>query len=102
MRRLLVLSSTVLLLAGVTVPANAYRQLRVPGAEYQQVAQLDDLTTAGTVASGHTNPADYAGLTHSGLPQQSGVPWVQIDGYFPDSSHTNTNHGWNHDSQFVI
>ncbi|MFG1814249.1 prolyl oligopeptidase family serine peptidase [Kribbella sp. NPDC049174] len=101
MRRL-ALFSAVLLLTGVTVPANAHRQVRVPGAEYQQVAHLDDLTTAGTVASGHTNPADYAGLTHSGLPQQSGVPGVQIDGYFPDTSHTNTNHGWNHDSQFVI
>ncbi len=101
MRRL-ALFSAVLLLTGLTVPANAHRQVRVPGAEYQQVAQLDDLTTAGTVASGHTNPADYAGLTHSGLPQQSGVRGVQIDGYFPDTSHTNTNHGWNHDSQFVI
>ena len=52
------------------MPADAHRLVRVPGAEYQEVAQLDDLTTAGTVASGHTNPADYAGLTHSGLPQQ--------------------------------
>ncbi len=94
--------SAVLLLTGVTVPADAHRQVRVPGAEYQQLAHLDDLTTAGTVASGHTNPADYAGLTHSGLPQQSGVPGVQIDGYFPDTSRTNANHGWNHDSQFVI
>ncbi|TDD25191.1 tannase/feruloyl esterase family alpha/beta hydrolase [Kribbella turkmenica] len=101
MRRL-ALFSAVLLLTGVTVPADAHRQVRVPGAEHQQLAHLDDLTTAGTVRSGHTNPADYAGLTHSGLPQQSGVPGVQIDGYFPDSSHTNTNHGWNHDSQFVI
>ncbi|MEI8411886.1 MULTISPECIES: alpha/beta hydrolase family protein [unclassified Kribbella] len=101
MRRL-ALFSAVLLLTGVTVPADAHRQVRVPGAEFQQLAHLDDLTTAGTVASGHTNPADYAGLTHSGLPQQSGVPGVQIDGYFPDTSHTNTNHGWNHDSQFVI
>src|SRR6266496_1665038 len=92
MRRL-ALFSAVLLLTGLTVPANAHRQVRVPGAEYQQVAQLDDLTTAGTVASG---------LTHSGLPQQSGVRGVQIDGYFPDTSHTNTNHGWNHASQFVI
>jgi len=101
MRRL-ALFSAVLLLTGVTVPADAHRQVRVPGAEFQQLAHLDDLTTAGTVASGHTNPADYAGLTHSGLPQQSGVPGVQIDGYFPDTSQTNTNHGWNHDSQFVI
>lgn len=102
MRRLFSLLTATVLLAGVTVPAEAHRAVRVPGAEYQQVAHLDDLTTAGTVASGHTNPADYAGLTHAGLPQQSGVPGVQIDGYFPDNSHTNANHGWNHDSQFVI
>jgi hypothetical protein len=101
MRRL-ALFSAVLLLTGMTVPADAHRSVRVPGAEYQQLAHLDDLTTAGTVASGHTNPADYAGLTHSGLPQQSDVPGIQIDGYFPDTSTTNANHGWNHDSQFVI
>ncbi|MFF0338261.1 tannase/feruloyl esterase family alpha/beta hydrolase [Kribbella sp. NPDC004875] len=102
MRRLLILATATVLLAGVTVPADARPPVRVPDAEHQEVAQLDDLTTAGTVGSGHTNPADYAGLTHAGLPAHSGVPGVQIDGYFPDNSHTNTNHGWNHDSQFVI
>jgi hypothetical protein len=102
MRRLLALFSAVLLLTGLTVPANAHRLVRVPGAEYQEFAHLDDLTTTGTVASGHTNPSDYAGLTHAGLPSPSGVPGIQIDGYFPDNSHTNTNHGWNHDSQFVM
>jgi hypothetical protein len=76
--------------------------LRVPGAERQEVARLPELTTAGTVASGHTNPQDWAGLTPANLPQPSGVPGIQIDGYFPDSSTTNTNHGWQHDSQFVI
>ncbi|QNE21387.1 tannase/feruloyl esterase family alpha/beta hydrolase [Kribbella qitaiheensis] len=78
------------------------KHLRMPGAAYQVNACLADLTTAGTVTTGHTNPADYTGLTHAALPQQSGVPGVQIDGYFPDSSTTNTNHGWNHDSQFVL
>nr|WP_130345795.1 tannase/feruloyl esterase family alpha/beta hydrolase [Herbihabitans rhizosphaerae] len=74
----------------------------VPGAEHQRVARLDELTTAGTVASGHTVVADWAGLTHAGLSQPRGVPGIQIDGYFPDSSTTNTNNGWNHDAQFVI
>ena len=37
-------------------------QLRVPGAAHQQADCLDELTTAGTVASGHTDPADYAEL----------------------------------------
>jgi hypothetical protein len=97
------------LAATATGPAGAspdvctrMKDVHVPGAAYQQSACLQDLTTAGTVASGHTNPADYAGLTHGALPQQSGVPGLQIDGYFPDTSTTNTNHGWNHDSQFVL
>jgi hypothetical protein len=97
------------LAAAVSGPAGAapdpcarMKNVHVPGAAYQQSACLQDLTTAGTVASGHTNPADYAGLTHAALPQQSGVPGLQIDGYFPDTSTTNTNHGWNHDSQFVL
>ncbi|AZM51534.1 tannase/feruloyl esterase family alpha/beta hydrolase [Streptomyces sp. WAC 01529] len=74
----------------------------VPGAAHQRADCLEELTTAGTVGSGHTDPADWAGLTPKGLATPSGVPGVQIDGYFPDSSTTNTNHGWNHDAQFVI
>ncbi|MFE9676644.1 tannase/feruloyl esterase family alpha/beta hydrolase [Streptomyces sp. NPDC006259] len=76
--------------------------LRVPGAAYQQADCLDELTTAGTVASGHTDPADWAGLTPKDLTVPSGVPGIQVDGYFPDTSTTNTNHGWNHDAQFVV
>ncbi|AJE83528.1 hypothetical protein SLNWT_3152 [Streptomyces albus] len=77
-------------------------QLHVPGAAHQQAACLAELTTAGTADSGHTDPADWAGLTPAGLSVPRGVPGIQIDGYFPDTSTTNTNHGWNHDSQFVI
>lgn len=77
-------------------------QSRVPGAERQQASCLTELTTAGTVGSGHTDPADWAGLTPKDLSVPSGVPGIQIDGYFPDTSTTNTNHGWSHDSQFVI
>jgi hypothetical protein len=77
-------------------------QLRVPGAAYQEADCLEELTTAGTVASGHTDPADYAGLTPKDLATPSGVPGIQIDGYFPDTSTTNTDHGWHHDSQFVV
>jgi hypothetical protein len=78
------------------------RTLRVPGAELQVAACLDDLTTAGTVASGHTVPAEWAGLHPAGAVTPSGVPGRQIDGYFPDTSTFNTGHGWNHDAQFVI
>lgn len=95
--------------AGAQAPASAddtgcrwAHRLKVPGAERQQAACLTELTTAGTVASGHTDPADWAGLTPAGLATPSGVPGVQIDGYFPDTSTTNTNHGWKHDAQFVI
>ncbi|WP_306472868.1 MULTISPECIES: 3-hydroxybutyrate oligomer hydrolase family protein [Streptomyces] len=76
--------------------------IRVPGAAHQQADCLEELTTAGTVASGHTDPADWAGLTPKDLATPSGVPGIQINGYFPDASTGNTNHGWNHDSQFVI
>ena len=43
--------------------------LTVKGAELQVSACLDDLTTAGTVASGHTDPADWAGLHAAGTCQ---------------------------------
>lgn len=77
-------------------------RLTVPGAAYEQASCLDELTTAGTIESGHTDPADWAGLTPKDLATPSGVPGIQFDGYFPDTSATNTNHGWNHDAQFVI
>ncbi|MFF7245149.1 tannase/feruloyl esterase family alpha/beta hydrolase [Embleya sp. NPDC008237] len=76
--------------------------VRVPGAEYVIGACLADLTTAGTEASGHTDPNDWAGLEAPGTVDPSGVEGVQLDGYFPDTSKTNTNHGWHHDAQFVI
>lgn len=75
---------------------------RIMGAELVVTACLDDLTTAGTVQTGHTNRADWNGLHAPGTENPSEVPGIQIDGYFPDESTSNTNHGWNHDSQFVI
>ena len=78
------------------------RELRVPGAERQQASRLDDLTASALIHSGHTDPTDWAGLHAAGTCNQSGVPGVQIDGYFPDSSTSNTLHEWNHDAQFVI
>src|SRR6476661_3893828 len=68
-------------------------RIRVPQAQLQQLACLDDLTTAGTVASGHTDPQDWAGLHATGTTNPSGVPGVQVDGYFPDTSTTNAHHG---------
>ncbi len=77
-------------------------RIDVPGAPMQKRACLDDLTTASTVASGHTDPTDWAGLHAPGTRNPSGVPGIQVDGYFPDSSTSNARNGWNHDSQFVI
>jgi hypothetical protein len=103
-RRLAIISAGVVLVhaGGAAAAQCSPRPLRVPGAEKQVTACLDDLTTAGTVASGHTNRADWAGLNASGTRNPSGVPGIQVDGYFPDDSTTNTNNGFNHDSQFVI
>ncbi len=77
-------------------------RIDVPDAPVQQADCLDDLTTASTVASGHTDASDWAGLNAPGTNNPSGVPGIQVDGYFPDDSTSNTHHGWNHDSQFVI
>lgn len=77
-------------------------KIAVPGAELQKVSCLDDLTTAGTVPSGHSKAADFAGLHTPGTVNPTGVPGIQVDGYFPDTSTTDVNNGWNHDSQFVM
>jgi hypothetical protein len=80
-------------------------QLTVPGAEHLEAACLGDLTTAGTVKSGHTDPSNFTGFGGLSVPSTvnpTGVPGIQLDGYFPDSSTFNTTHGWNHDAQFVI
>ncbi|MCF6521518.1 tannase/feruloyl esterase family alpha/beta hydrolase [Streptomyces sp. JJ36] len=87
---------------GTGGPCARVDRLTVPGAAHQQADCLPELTTAGTVASGHTVPADWAGLTAADAPAPSGVPGIQIDGYFPDTSRTNGHHGWDHDAQFVI
>ncbi|MEU1196339.1 tannase/feruloyl esterase family alpha/beta hydrolase [Streptomyces sp. NPDC005813] len=100
-------------LMALTVPGSASadggaghcaRQERatVPGAAHQQSACLADLTTSGLAGTPYTDMADQAGLTAKGTRNPSGVPGVQIDGYFPDSSHFNATHGWQHDAQFVI
>jgi hypothetical protein len=99
-------AATALLAAAApaTPAAAAIRpdRLRVPGAERHVVSVLDDLTTAGTVLTGHTDPTDWAGLHTPGTVNPTGVPGVQIDGYFPDTSTFNNTHGWQHDAQFVI
>jgi hypothetical protein len=78
------------------------KRVHVPGAAVQRGACLPDLTTTGLAGTPYTDPADQAGLTASATRLPSSVPGMQIDGYFPDSSRSNTTHGWHHDAQFVI
>lgn len=81
--------------------------ITVPGAQMQRATCLPSLTTGGpdgTVVTGHTDASDWAGLAASGTVNPTGVPGVQVDGYFPDSDpiqHSAEN-GWNHDAQFVL
>ncbi|MER7622103.1 tannase/feruloyl esterase family alpha/beta hydrolase [Streptomyces sp. NPDC126503] len=77
-------------------------RVRVPGAAHQEVACLPDLTTAALAGTRYTDMADQAGLAARGSRHPSGVPGIQIDGYFPDDSRLNATHGWTHDAQFVI
>jgi hypothetical protein len=80
-------------------------QLTVPGAERLTSACLSDLTTTGTLATGHTDAGGFygfGGLSVADAAKPAAVAGIQLDGYFPDTSSLNTTHGWNHDSQFVI
>ena len=77
----------------------------VPGAERALVACLPDLTTSYLTtqeAGRYTDLADWNGLHTPGTVNPTGVPGIQVDGYFPDTSTKNTNHGWQHDAQFVL
>ncbi|MGH8968818.1 MAG: tannase/feruloyl esterase family alpha/beta hydrolase, partial [Actinomycetes bacterium] len=98
--------AAVLLTAPAAAAADGHcanqTELTVPGAQRQLTACLDDVTTAGTQLTGHTDPADWNGLHATGTQNPTGVPGIQIDGYFPDTSTTNGTRGWFHDAQFVI
>jgi hypothetical protein len=93
-----------LVLAGHAAAASCPRtdQVHVPGAEFQETACLDDLSTKGTQLDGHTDVSDWNGLNATGTRNPSGFPGLQVDGYFPDTSTSNAYKGRNHDSQFVI
>jgi hypothetical protein len=114
-RRSTLFSAAVLAAAALTPTASARAddaradnagtgrlRVRVPGAERQEISRHDDLTTSALVGTPYTDAADWAGLAAKDTQNPSGVPGVQIDGYFPGSSRLNTLHGWNHDAQFVI
>jgi hypothetical protein len=77
-------------------------KVQVPGAEMQRLACLADMTTTAQAASDYTDASDWSSLHPQGQRRPTGVPGLQVDGYFPDTSTSNTTHGWAHDSQFVI
>ena len=90
---------------GDAAKCHKIEQLSVPGSEKLASACLSDLTTTGTVVTGHTDASSFlgfGGLSVAGAAKPAAVPGIQLDGYFPDTSTLNTLHGWNHDSQFVI
>jgi hypothetical protein len=87
-----------------------FREAVVPGAEYQESAPLNDLTTKGTNNTPYTNPVDRVGLHAAGTKEiETVVPGLQIDGYFRDDSKTTKEPGnyygnrkFPNDSQFVL
>lgn len=86
-------------------PCSSADTVAVPGTEQALTACLADLTTAGLLKETpgrYTDVADWTGLHQPGTTNPTGVRGLQVDGYFPDTSHFNTEHGWNHDAQFVL
>lgn len=78
-------------------------RIDVPGAEQQDAPYcLADLTTTGLVPAGRTDASDWVTLTSAKTDPQPTTPGIQVDGYFPDDSTTNTTFGKNHDAQFVM
>ncbi|HEX8084571.1 MAG TPA: tannase/feruloyl esterase family alpha/beta hydrolase [Solirubrobacteraceae bacterium] len=77
-------------------------RVKVPGAETQELYCEDDLSTATAQTNGRTDRSDWATLHHRDTRNPTGIPGLQVEGYFPDDSTTNSWQGRNHDSQYVI
>ncbi len=109
-RRLVLLPLVPLLVSSwLTTPAAAAEgpcanadAITVPGAEMQRVECHDDLSATTLAAKGRSDASDWAGLHSKQTVNPPAGAGMQIDGYFPDDSTTNTTYNWNHDSQFVI
>jgi hypothetical protein len=122
-RRLPHLSGAALLAALVVAPAAPaaaaadphcpnQSAIAVPGADaasggMQKTACLGDLTTTGEqglVFTAHTDESDWAGLNSVRSRNPTGVPGIQVDGYFADddTKQQSNENGWNHDAQFVM
>ncbi|MFL6097036.1 MAG: hypothetical protein ACJ71Y_16415, partial [Blastococcus sp.] len=106
--RLPLLPLVPLLVAAWVTPAAAAdpcanaSAIHVPGAELQRVECEDDLSATALSAKGRSDASDWEGLHSQQTKNPPAGAGIQIDGYFPDDSTTNTENGWSHDSQFVI
>ncbi len=69
-------------------PAHCARmtKLTVPRAERFEAACLDDMTTEALRDTNYTDASDWATLHSKRTVNPTGVPGIQIDGYFPDTS----------------
>lgn len=98
-------TAAALLLAGASHAAQCTNMdaIKVPGAVKQLNWCLEDLSTPYLILTNHTDASDW-GTLHSRTTRNpaGAVPGIQVDGYFYDTSTTNTYNGWAHDSQFVI
>ena len=74
----------------------------VPGAAMQRVECQPDLSATALSAIGRSDASDWAQLHSKASTNPPAGRGIQVDGYFPDDSTTNTTYGWNHDAQFVI
>jgi hypothetical protein len=108
-RSLLLPLVPVLVASWLTAPAAAAAEpcanmaaIQVPGAEQQRVECQPDLSATALAAIGRSDISDWAGLHSKRTVNPPAGAGIQIDGYFPDDSTTNTTNGWNHDAQFVI
>ena len=101
------LGVATVVLALCAAPASAAEcagqdRIQVPGAETQELFCVEDLSTATAQTNGRTDRSDWATLHHRDTRNPSGFPGIQVEGYFPDTSATNSWQGRNHDSQYVI
>jgi hypothetical protein len=109
-RMLPLLLASLLTAAWLTSPAAAapsgpcrnQQAIRVPGAALQRVECQSDLSAVALAAKGRSDASDWATLNSKQSRNPPAGAGIQVDGYFPDDSTTNTTYGWNHDSQFVI
>jgi predicted esterase len=76
--------------------------IAVPGAEFQEIACESDLSATTLSTKGQSDVNDWAALHSKRSTNPPAGGGIQVDGYFPDDSKTNSTNNRNHDSQFVI